>query len=150
MILSCFKSIEVIYMCQHKDFTSEKSSDSLNSNLYFGKHVCFLFAILDISLQVYLLNSFYSLKGASGESFYLYFSWFSKQFQLSYYMYSRTLPANWLKGAQVWEFRSVFYTNKLYLGRRLEDWKKICAYSAKSACAKTKFRKTIFTKPEIL
>ncbi len=35
-------------------------------------------------------------------------------------------PKIWLKGAQVWDFRPIFfYINKSYMGRRLEDWRKI-------------------------
>ncbi len=45
---------------------------------------------------------------------------------------------NWttspLKGAQVWDFRPIFfYTNKSYMGRWLEDWRKNFFFSKTTA-----------------
>jgi len=61
-----------MYRRQHKDFTSEKSSDSFNSNLYFGNKCVFCLQFKRFR-DKYISISFYSLKGALSESFYCTF-----------------------------------------------------------------------------
>ncbi len=83
-------------MCQHKDFSSEKSSDSINSNVYFGNQVCFSVCNFRYFVTSIHIISFYSLKGVLGESFYCTCPDFQSNF--CFPIICRTLPAQWFKG----------------------------------------------------